>query len=313
MSAAVRIGLATAATAWEQDEDAPLLVPALRQLGVRAEPVVWDDPAVDWSGYDLVVVRSTWDYTSRLDEFLAWAARVEDVTRLANPSQVLRWNTDKRYLGRLAADGVSAVPTTYLLADDPASRRRAEDPFAITDDGADIVIKPTVSAGSKDTARHAPGEQASATRHALALLDAGRDVMVQPYLTGVDDHGETGMVFLRGEFSHGFRKGPLLLGGAADVDGLFALEQIDPRAPSDAEIALGRTAVAACARHTGVDELLYARIDVLPGPTGSPILLEAELTEPSLFLEQSPGAAERAATAIADVARGQDEPPGPAV
>jgi hypothetical protein len=313
MTAVARVGLATAATAWEQDEDAPLLVPALQQLGVRADPVVWDDPTVDWPSFDLVVVRSTWDYTDRLDEFLTWAARVEQVTRLENPSAVLRWNTDKRYLGQLAADGLPVVPTTYLLVDDPGSWGRAGDLFALGDRGADIVVKPTVSAGSKDTARHSPDEPAGATRHALALLDAGRDVMVQPYLTGVDHHGETGMVFLRGEFSHGFRKGPLLLGGAADVDGLFAVEQIDPRTPSATEIALGLAVVAACARHTGVDELLYARIDVLPGPTGSPILLEAELTEPSLFLEQSPGAAERAATAIAALADAREEPRGPAV
>jgi hypothetical protein len=293
-----QIALATAATAWHQDEDAPFLVPALEALGVRASPAVWDDPTVDWSAFDLVVVRSTWDYTDRLDEFLTWADRVESVTRLENPARVLRWNTDKRYLGELAEDGLSVVPTVFLRASEPDAADRSIDPFAEVGADGDVVVKPTVSAGSKDTARHAPEERGAATAHVRELLRAGRDVMVQPYLSGVDEHGETGMVFLRGELSHGFRKGPLLLGGPAEVDGLFALEQIGPRAPSAAEIELGRAVVAACVRRTGVDDLLYARVDVLPGPDGRPILLEAELTEPSLFLEQSAGAAARAAGAI---------------
>ena len=311
MTSGPRVALATASTAWDQDEDAPLLVPALEDLGAEAVPAVWDDPTVDWSSFDLVVVRSTWDYTSRLDEFLDWSERVEQVTRLDNPARVLRWNTDKRYLGELAAAGLAVVPTTFLLAGDPDSLRRAADPFAATGHGGDLVIKPTVSAGSKDTARHAPDQRDAAADHARSLLAAGRDVMVQPYLAGVDEHGETGMVFLRGELSHGFRKGPLLLGGPADVDGLFAREQIDPRVPTEAEVALGDAVVAACAHQTGASELLYARIDVLPGPDGAPILLEAELTEPSLFLEQSAGAAERAARAILAAAR-REERDGPA-
>lgn len=305
MSSGVRIALATAAGAWEQDEDAPLLVDALTSLGARAEPVVWDDPDADWGDHDLVVVRSTWDYTSRVGEFLSWADRVETRTRLANPAGVLRWNTDKRYLGELALDGVDVVTTQYLLAGDEGAPDRAAEVIAeVGAGGADVVVKPTVSAGSKDTARHASTDLGAADEHARQLLRAGRDVMLQPYVSGVDRDGETGMVFLRGVLSHGFRKGPLLLGGAADVDGLFAVEQIEPREPTAAEVELGRRVVAACARRTGVDELLYARVDVLPGPDGAPLLLEAELTEPSLFLAQSAGAAERTAAAIVAVATG---------
>jgi hypothetical protein len=298
-----RIALATARTAWEHDEDAPLLVDALTARGAQVAPAIWDDPALDWSAFDLVVVRSTWDYTDRRDEFLAWAERVESVTRLANPAGVLRWNTDKGYLGELYDDGVAVVPTAFVRVDDADARTRAADPFALVEASGDVVVKPTVSAGSKDTARYGPQAANAAGRHALALLDAGRDVMVQPYQSSVDERGETGMVLLHGELSHAFCKGPLLLEGAADVDGLFAPEQITARVPSDAEVALAHTAVAAILARTGVDDLLYARIDVLAGPDGEPILLEAELTEPSFFLAQSPGAAERAAAAILAAAR----------
>ncbi|MFN7148666.1 MAG: RimK family alpha-L-glutamate ligase [Microthrixaceae bacterium] len=290
-----RVGLATARDAWSHDEDAQVLGAALDAFGVQHGPAVWDDPEVDWAGFDLVVVRSTWDYTARREEFLAWADSVESVTRLANPASVLRWNTDKRYLGELAAAGVRVVPTTYLLAEED---RGPVDPFVVSDHGGDIVVKPTVSAGSQDTARYAPADAAAAAAHARALLDAGRDVMVQPYLHRVDQVGETGMVVLSGELSHGFAKAALLRGGTADVDGLFAPEQITPRVPGADEVELAFRTLEAATAILGVDRLLYARVDVLPDDDGRPSLLELELTEPSWFLEQSPGAAERAAACI---------------
>ncbi len=292
---APRVALATARDAWSHDEDAQVLGASLDALGVSYQPAIWDDPEVDWAGFDLVVVRSTWDYTARRDEFLAWADAVGSATRLANPAPVLRWNTDKRYLGELAAAGVRVVPTTYLLAEDP---RGPVDPFAAADHDGDIVVKPTVSAGSQDTARYTPAEATAAGEHARALLDAGRDVMVQPYLQRVDEVGETGMVVLDGELSHGFAKAALLRGGTADVDGMFAPEQITPRVPGPDEVALARQVLDAATAILGVDRLLYARVDVLPDDDGRPRLLELELTEPSWFLEQSPGAADRAAACI---------------
>jgi glutathione synthase/RimK-type ligase-like ATP-grasp enzyme len=272
-----------------------VLSAALDALGVQHRPAVWDDPDVDWAGFDLVVVRSTWDYTARRDEFLAWADAVGSVTRLANPAPVLRWNTDKRYLGELAAAGVPVVPTTYLLAEE---HRGSVDPFDLADHRGDLVVKPTVSAGSQDTARYTPADARAAGAHARALLDAGRDVMVQPYLHRVDEVGETGMVVLSGELSHGFAKAALLRGGAADVDGLFAPEQITPRSPAPDEVELARLVLDAATTILGVGRLLYARVDVLPDDDGGPRLLELELTEPSWFLEQSPGAADRAAACI---------------
>lgn len=300
MSTGPRIALATSTGVWSDDVDAPLLVDALGALGAQAGPAIWDDASVDWSTFDLVVIRSTWDYVSRCDEFLDWARQVESVTRLDNPATVLAWNTDKHYLGELAAAGLPVVPTVFLDAADPASQDRAADPFSALGHDGDIVVKPTVSAGSRDTARHPAGAVDAAAAHARSLLGAGRDVMVQPYLGRVDEHGETGMVLLRGELSHGFRKGALLRGGAAEVEGLYAPEEIGPRTPRPDEVELARRVHDEAARLTGVGPLLYSRVDVLPGPDGAPVLLELEATEPSLFLAQSNGAAERAAAAILD-------------
>jgi glutathione synthase/RimK-type ligase-like ATP-grasp enzyme len=248
-------------------------------LGEDAVVAVWDDPAVDWSAFDLVVIRSTWDYTPRRDEFLAWADALGE--RLHNPPAVVRWNSDKRYLADLEAAGLPVVPTTFV---EPGSA-------VVLPDGP-CVVKPAVSAGSQNTARH--DDPAAAREHAQRLLDDGRVVMVQPYIASVDTAGETALLYYDGRFDHAIRKGPMLLGGAAAVTGLFAAETIEPREPQAEELALADAVVAEVTRRFG--RPLYARVDLLGG--ADPIVLELELIEPSLFFGQSEGAAARYAAAI---------------
>ena len=109
--------------AWPEGEPGgDLLVAELGRCGLGAAWAVWDDASVDWAGARLVAVRSTWDYEHRREEFLAWARRVEEVTRLVNPAAVLEWNTDKRYLLDLAEAGLPVVPTlTAEVLDMPAA------------------------------------------------------------------------------------------------------------------------------------------------------------------------------------------------
>ena len=280
MRARPRVGLATSAGFPGLHVDERLVLEPLARLGVDAEAVRWDDEVVDWAAYDLVVVRSTWDYTLRHEDFLAWAA---SVPRLANPAAVLAWNTDKRYLAELTAAGVPVVPTAFV-----APGEAYEVP------GHEHVVKPTVSAGARDTRRFAAGEDS--TGHARGLLEAGRTVMVQPYQQAVDAAGETALLFFLGEHSHAARKAPVLvptLSNPHDVE-------IAPREASPAELEVARAALAAVP-HDG--PLLYARVDVVPGPDGAPLLMELEVTEPSLFLTQSPGAADRFAAAVARAVR----------
>jgi hypothetical protein len=257
------------------DPDEPALVQALDAVGVVAEGHPWDAD-VDWAAYDLVVVRSTWDYVSRLDEFLSWA---DAVPRLANPASVLRWNTDKRYLAGLADAGVSVVPTTYVGAGDE-----------FTPPAGDYVVKPTVSAAAMDTSRYGEKDSAAARAHVDRLLAAGREVMVQPYLASVETVQETSLLFLGGEYSHGAHKGRVLTGVGALSPNDWDL---GPRDPSAVERTLAEQVLAQVK-----EPLLYARVDLLAGPDG-PLLLELELTEPFLFLTMSDGAADRFASAIA--------------
>jgi glutathione synthase/RimK-type ligase-like ATP-grasp enzyme len=263
------IGLATCAHFPDGDPDDAHLAAALPE----ARFAVWDDPAVDWGAFDLVVIRSTWDYQERRDEFLAW---VRSVPRIVNPPEIVEWNTDKRYLGELPG----AVHTDYVP---PGGSFAAP--------GGEYVVKPTVSAGSRHTARFGPGEEARAAALVAEIHAGARTAMVQPYLGAIDELGETALVYFDGVYSHAARKGPILRRGMEPTSEVFAAETIEPREPPADERALADAVVARFA------DLAYARVDVVRGPDG-PQLLELELTEPSLFFEHGPGAAVRFAAAI---------------
>ena len=161
--------------------------------------------------------------------------------------------------------------------------------------GTPVVVKPTVGAGSRGAARREdPG---AAAEHIERLHADGQTAMIQPYLEGVDDAGETALLYLGGAFSHAIRKGPLLRDDPrTDASGLFVSEDISPREPSAAERVVGDRVMSWLSTRFG--PLLYARIDLLPAPDGSPLLLECELAEPSLFFAQGNGAAERLAASI---------------
>jgi len=285
----LRVALATCRELPELDEDYPPLRTALASRGIEAVPKVWDDPADTWPSSELTVIRATWDYATRREAFLAWAAAVP---WLANPLDVVTWNTDKTYLQDLEAAGLPVVPTRWLSpGDEPILAASGE-----------YVVKPVVGAGAKDTARYGPGDEPAAIEHVRRLLAEQRRVMVQPYLSGVDEVGETALIYVGGAYSHAVRKGPLLHGPDAHVPGLFREEQMEPRTPSAAERELADRVLAAVPG--GAARLLYARVDLLPGPDGTPVLLELELTEPSLFLVHAPGAADRFADAIVAVVGG---------
>lgn len=268
-------------------DDIPLR-DALIARGVSVDTPIWDAD-VDWSAYDLTVLRSTWDYPYRRDEFVAWAA---DVPRLANPADIVGWNTDKHYLTELAAAGVPVTPTTFAA---PGQVIGLPQP-------GEWVVKPTVSAGSRDTGRYRlPASAAAFSQHVQRLHAAGRTAMIQPYLTAVDTVGETALLFLPSAsgsltFSHAVRKDAMLTGPDGGPDDQSSREKIHARDATEAELAVATAALAAVPG--GADRLLYARVDVIPGPDGSPLLVELELTEPSLFLLHAPGSADRLAEGI---------------
>jgi hypothetical protein len=255
---------------------------------------VWDDPAVDWSAYDLVLVRSTWDYSPRHDEFLAWARSLPQV---ANSADVIEWNTDKRYLRVLEAAGVPVIPTIWL---DPARHLSKRAVHTRMPAFGDFVVKPVVSAGAKNTGRYQPvsaESRAKAITHATRLLDDGRWVMIQPYVTSVDTAGETCLVFIDGELTHAVRKNALLTGPAEESGELYAAEDMAAFDATPAQIEVAERALAVAREATGSD-LMYARVDLVSGDDGVPMVLELELTEPSLWMKYGMGVEGKLADAV---------------
>lgn len=281
-----RIALVTARAAIDLDTDLAPLAEALSEAGAEARIECWDDPAVDWGSFDLAVLRSTWDYHERLDDFFEWLAATDARTRLENSIEVIRWSLDKRYALDLAAAGIPPVPSTFF----------AHGQTLVTPERGEFVVKPSVSAGSRDTGRFSPATVDAAVTLAERIWASGRVVMVQPYLAGVDHAGEHALCYLAGTYSHAFRKGPILQADMGLVDGLFAQEEISPATASAAERAVGDAAVAYVAERFGAPPL-YARVDLLASPEG-PCVLEMELAEPSLYFHTDPASAHRFAAAI---------------
>ena len=291
------VALVTARAARGLDEDMPPLLAAFAAAGAAAEIADWDDETFEWARFDAALLRSAWDYTERLPQFLAWVARTAALTRLFNPAAVVRWSADKHYLLALEQAGLPVVATAFVEPGEDAGQRLRQ--FLARYPCAELVVKPAVGAGSRDTRRHAAAAMAEILTHVSGLLAAQRSVMLQPYFVGVDTHGETALIFIAGRFSHAVRKGPLLPPGAPASGALFAAEEIAPRVPGADELTVGERVLAALP----FGELLYARVDLIRDGAGAPCLLELELAEPSLFLAYAPGSAERlAAAALARLA-----------
>lgn len=277
----------------EEFDDDELLEAALSTRGAAVSFDAWDDPAADWHRFDRIVIRSTWDYTRRLDEFLDWADSLGEA--LHNRPSLVRWNSDKRYLGDLEAAGLRVVPTAYIRRGDPLPELSGE-----------VVVKPAVSAGGRDTGRFGPKSHAAALGLLERLTADGRVAMVQPYLRSVDTDGETALVFVNGRFSHALCKRAVLrpgevaptrndLLGAAEA--MYERDLVVAGRPRDAERSLGDAVIEYLADRFG-EPPLYARVDTISAEDRAPTLLELEAIEPSLYLGTAPGAADLLAEAI---------------
>jgi len=278
------VAIATCAAVAGVEKDDLQLIEALQRRGIKAVHAVWDDPEVDWQSFALVVIRSTWDYTERRGEFLAWASQLR---RVSNPLPILRWNTDKHYLDDLARAGLPIIPTRFLEPEDvfePPSL-----PF---------VVKPAVSCGSKNAARYHGSDGVQARDHVRRLQAKGRSVLIQPYLADIEVKGEVALMFMGGAYSHSICRDALLKWPALPDQGLALPLNVRAYQATLEERSLAERVMA----HISGDsaDLLYGRVDLVPGPKGEPMILEVELTEPSLFLQFSRNGVERLAGCIAN-------------
>jgi hypothetical protein len=285
---ATEIVLVTASKMPKPDTESALVLDALRALGIEAALHVWDQP-YDWSAVGLVVCRTPWDYFHRPREFLAWAGEVAACTRLENPIETLVWNAHKSYLLDLASAGVPVVDTILVPSGaGDGERGNALTRHAEPADHAELVIKPAVSGGAFGALR-ADRREPAAREHLNALLVDG-DALVQPLISTILRDGEVSLIYFDGQFSHAVRKLPRP--GEYRIHELYG-GTVAPYDPTSLELAVARAALNGAPTPT-----LYARIDLVAGPAG-PLLMEAELIEPELFLALDPASAQRFAGCLA--------------
>jgi hypothetical protein len=270
------VALATCLEIPEPDTDEELLVRALAEEGVEARVVPWDGDPRGFDGADRIVLRSTWNYYLAIDRFLGWVDA--HAAKLDNSASVVRWNAHKRYLRDLEREGFPVVPTAWFERGETFDLEHV----AVSRGWNDVVVKPAVSAASYSTMRF---REAREGQDFAAELARRSDGMVQPYLGSVDDHGERSVICVDGAITHAVRKSPRFSGGIESV--------------TRVEIADDERRLAESVAGRFSEPLLYARIDIMRGNGGEPLLSEVELVEPSLFLVHCEEALRRFAKAIA--------------
>ena len=296
------VTLATSADFPNLDEDDRSLPDALRERGIEPRVAIWDDPAVNWDDAGVVVMRSVRDYATK-DKYAAFLEWARSLSRVANHSDVVTWNSDKHYLGRLADLGVPMIPTTWLEPTAGLSKHQVHTGFPAR---GDFVVKPAISSGGRGTGRYTSthaGSRSQAINDAMHHLRHGRSVMVQRYLQQVDRGGEISLVYFNGILSHAVDKAPMLHPRFRSTDEVHE-EVVTAREPSEQEWLWGervRKAIHGLIKeHAGRDiQLLFNRVDMVGDGQGGFYLMEVSLIDAGLYLGSTPDALDNFADAIA--------------
>jgi glutathione synthase/RimK-type ligase-like ATP-grasp enzyme len=274
---AIRIALATSPGSDLISKDDEILAAALRRRGAIVEIPNWSDSSVDWSNFDLVAIRTTWDYQLRLGEFLSWASRVSETTKLVNDFSLLEWNAHKSYMLDLASSGVPTVPTVVLTSPlEIGSALRSLD-------CEKVVIKPEVGASATDAEVHSAQNIDAITEHVKRLTENGKALM-QPFLSRVQTEGELSLAWIDGRVVHAIRKMPTPGDFRVQVEHGGSNVRVEP--PDDAlEIAKKCIDVLS-------GQPVFARVDCVRDDKGTLRLMELELIEPELMFEWAPESAD---------------------
>lgn len=257
------------------------ILAGLLQQHARVHAVVWNDDTVDWSAFDICLIRSTWDFHLVLSEFGAWLDRIETQTHCINAPELMRWNMHKGYLLKLAQRDIPIVPTVLLPRGFPVDIAT----LAGEKQWPKIVVKPAISASSHRTKAFGTSD-CGAQAFADELLRDG-DALVQPFVDDVLVGGERSYVVIGNEITHVVRRAPFNAGANGASQPAVAMH------PDEAGLVykvLGALPGAP----------VYARIDLVRLQSGEPAVAEVELIEPSLFFAQNPPSAARLAALLND-------------
>jgi hypothetical protein len=276
----------------------------LARRGWSVDEVPWRREGTAWGDYDVVVIRTTWDYQNHADEFLRTLDSIAAATRLENDVHTVRWNLRKRYLRELAARGARVVPTIWLDSPGEDELRAALATF----DTAEIVVKPEVGANADDAVRLRADADPAAFAAAVRVF-RDRACLAQPFIPAILSEGEFSLIFFDGRYSHAILKTPKPADFRVQEEhgGIIRSAEPEPALLAEAHAVLdaARAAIGSAAIGSAADAAggqrrapLYARADLVRMPDDGFALMELELIEPSLYLSYDAGAADRFAAAI---------------
>jgi glutathione synthase/RimK-type ligase-like ATP-grasp enzyme len=262
------------------DADDQLVAAELAKRGYLCNVADWRDQAVSWVDAGICVLRSTWDYHLHYQEFLSWIERVAATTTLYNNAELVRWNSDKRYLLDLERASVPIVPTVFF------QKGQVVDLGQVLDQHQWVkgVLKPSVGLSTFGVKKFASTD--SDCQSHLEMMLKTSDVLLQPFIESVHDRGERALVFLGGKYSHAVRKSafqPLAQAGEAG-ETIVAPEQSELQL---ADLVLKQVKIP----------VAFARVDLIRNTDGQDLLMELELVEPSLYM----GIYKAAVSSFADV------------
>lgn len=275
-----RLALATSAIIPGIHPDDAHLAISLERFGIEPTACVWNDPAIDWSRFDAVLMRTTWDYFKSYAAFKHWLDRLPIPT--INNKRLLHWNSEKRYLLELEQHGVEIIPTHLATAPGLGESLAAMS-------GREVVVKPTVSGAAWHTLRGIVGDDAF--DRAVAQLPLELDYLVQPFVPEIVSDGEWSVLFFDGQYSHAVIKRPVRGDYRVQADYGGSAEAIEP----DAAIIASAQRVLTAAAAIGHADHAYVRVDGVM-VDGRFLLMELEMIEPSLHLTNRPDAAARFAS-----------------
>ncbi|MGV3486567.1 MAG: ATP-grasp domain-containing protein [Planctomycetaceae bacterium] len=264
-----------------------LAKPPLAERGWTVCDVSWKDPAARWDDFAAVIVRSPWDYHTDSAAFLQVVEAIDHSSaRLLNPADTIRWNINKTYLRDLQQQGLPIVPTQWLHSPRDADLQRAASHFSVDE----LVLKPTLGAGARDTYRLS--RQVPLSPEVVSLYH-DRDAMLQPFLSSVVEQGEWSLFYFGDAYSHTVLKTPAAGDYRVQEEYGSRLQAVEPTADlrrlGDATMQVVRSLVP---------PTLYARVDVVRLADQTPAIIELELIEPSLYFPYDEASPQRFAEAV---------------
>ncbi|QNN40630.1 ATP-grasp domain-containing protein [Pedobacter roseus] len=260
-------------TTVESEDDK--LLHFLKDKGLNIEKIIWNDQNVNWENYSHAILKSPWDYFDLIEDFYAWLDLLEaKKVKLLNPIEVVRWNSNKKYLQEIEAAGLKIIPSAFINKQENVTLKHFFEKFNTNK----LIVKPCISGGAKNTFK-VTAENVEEVNQKLDQLIQNEDFIIQPFLPEILESGEWSFIFFNGIYSHSLIK--------QAKPGDFRVQPahggtVHPQYPDAELIAMAQQYVNSFAKNC-----LYARVDGT-FVKGEFLLMELELIEPFLFLNTDP-------------------------